>query len=465
MRRATLSLVVLAALSVALPQAAALIDPGTGTAYETTAVTVPMTFPVAGRVSMSDTYLVCRSGCARKHMGQDLMGAKMTPLVAAFDGYVSTFQRDGGSGNYLGITADRGPATGWTMLYLHVNNDTPGTDDGRGSAQWAFPGGIERGARVIAGQLVAWMGDSGNAESTGSHLHMELRKGSGWGGVVYNAYPSLLKARRLTAPTASGPHPDGSLMKHPSGALFVLEQSRKRPISPTVLAANGLALAAALPMTAAESLGYATLPPSSPRDGVVVRDPAGTTWLVHGGQRSKAGTTELQALHLDAPRVFPVSAADLARLPEAALPASPIYPGALVRVDGDPAVYAIGADGARHAVSGQALASHGLSGRDVALLPVTSPIEPPVEAPVEGEVPPVVGGGSVLDEIGVGEPLGLRDGTIVQTPSRRVAVISGGYARRLLDSRMVASYGYTGKPRLLVSDDLLAVYPTRALTA
>ncbi|MDP3711777.1 MAG: M23 family metallopeptidase [Mycobacteriales bacterium] len=465
MRRALLSLLALATLAGGAQTAQALVDPGTGTSYELTSVTVPMTFPVAGRVSFTDNYLVCRSGCTRKHMGQDLMGAKMTPLVAAFDGVVTTLQQDGGSGNYVGITADRGPAKGWTVLYLHVNNDTPGTDDGRGSAQWAFPKGIERGARVLAGQLVGWLGDSGNAESTGAHLHVELRKGTGWSGVVHNAYPSLIKARRLSAPTASGPHPDGSVVKHPTGALFVLEAGRKRPVTPTVLAARGLALSAAVPMTAAESLGYPTTTPLPLRDGTVVRDPAGTTWLVHAGSRSRAGRPALQALFLTDPRVFAVSDADLARLPEVPLPESPVYPGALVRVDGDPAVHRVGEDGALHAVSAQALASHGLSSRDVALLPAPElPLPEVLDVPVDELLPEGLRVAALLEALPVGDPLGLRDGTVVQTPSHKVAVISGGYVRRLYDSRMVASYGYSGRPRMLVSDALLATYPVRALT-
>lgn len=465
MRRVLLSLLAAATLAGGAQTAQALIDPATGTSYEMTTVVVPMTFPVAGRVSFTDNYLVCRSGCARKHMGQDLMGAKMTPLVAAFDGVVTTLQQDGGSGNYVGITADRGPAKGWTVLYLHVNNDTPGTDDGRGSAQWAFPKGIERGARVLAGQLVGWLGDSGNAEATGAHLHVELRKGTGWSGVVHNAYPSLIKARRLSAPTASGPHPDGTVVRHPTGALFVLEAGRKRPVTPTVLAARGLPLAAAVPMSAAESLGYPTVAPLPLRDGTVVRDPAGTTWLVHGGARSRAGTTDLQALFLTDPRVFAVSDADLVRLPEVPLPASPVYPGALVRVDGDPTVHRVGEDGALHAVSAQALASHGLSPRDVALLPAPAP-EPELPVPpVDEPLPEGLRVASLLEALPVGDPLGLRDGTVVQTPSHKVAVISGGYARRLHDSRMVASYAYTGRPRMLVPDALLSSYPLRALTA
>ncbi|MCW2614222.1 MAG: N-acetylmuramoyl-L-alanine amidase [Frankiales bacterium] len=444
MRLAALVLTAAALLAGAVP-ASAEVDPGTGTEYSTARVVVPMTFPVAGRVSYSDNWLACRSGCARMHMGQDLMGAKMLPLVAAFDGVVTSVRREteDGGGNWLTIASDRGPSAGWSAIYVHVNNDTPGTDDAKGTAAWSFPSGIERGSRVLAGQLVGWLGDSGNAEGTGPHLHVELRKGAGWGGVVHNAFPSLQAARRLTAPLPSGPHPDGSLMRHPSGALFLLDEGRKRPVSAQVLAVDGRTPLTAVAMTSAASLGYPTGPAVPPRDGAVVRDPRGTTWLVTGGQRVKAGFELLAGLGRLVPRVLPLGDVDLQRLPVADGVDGPLFPGALVRADGDPVVSLVDADGRLHPVVHPAvLASHGLSSADVAVLPADA-----------------------LEDSRWGSPLALRDGTLVQTPSHRVAVVSDGAARRLWDSRQVAAYGYVGRPRLAVPDALVDGLRSAALTA
>ncbi len=306
------------------PPASAAVDPGTGTVYELAPVVVPMLFPVLGPTSHSDVWLACRSGCARMHMGQDLMGPKMSPLVAAFDGVITSLSRSSGT---LVVTADRGRAAGWSAVYVHINNDTPGTDDGRGSDQYAVPAGLEVGSRVLAGQLVGWRGDSGNAEETGPHLHFELRKGSGWRGTVYNAHPSLVAAPVLRAPLASGPHPSGTLLRHPAGALFLLDGDVKRPVTPAVLDALGRPVATAVPMSSFESLSYRTGQPVVPRDGAVLRDPSGTTWLVTGGTRVKAPLPALAELGLTAPRVWPVSDADLAGLPVAEeLPATPAYP-------------------------------------------------------------------------------------------------------------------------------------------
>ena len=77
---------------------------------------------------------------------------------------------------------------GWETRYLHLNNDDPGTDNGRA---WGVADGIVPGARVDAGQLLGWVGDSGNAESTPPHLHLELIDPEG---VHANPFESLLLA-------------------------------------------------------------------------------------------------------------------------------------------------------------------------------------------------------------------------------------------------------------------------------
>jgi hypothetical protein len=139
---------------------------------------VRLTFPVLdGPVHYSDDFGACRSGCSRHHEGNDLMGQKLWREVAANDGVVTFVRSDasGNSGNMLEIT----DAKGWTYVYIHINNDTPGTDDGANPAKWRFFPGIKLGAHVKAGQPVAYMGDSGNAEGTAPHLHFELHTPDG----------------------------------------------------------------------------------------------------------------------------------------------------------------------------------------------------------------------------------------------------------------------------------------------
>ena len=159
-----------------------------------------ITFPVIGPVQYSDTYGAPRSG-DRTHAGQDLMGSKMQELVAASDGTVTYLTiPEAPYGYMLTITDDEG----WSYHYIHINNDTPGTDDGQASPEHVFAPGIERGARVEAGQLVAYMGDSGNAEGTAPHVHFEMEDPSG---LNVNPYRALQEATVLTSAKQAEPSP------------------------------------------------------------------------------------------------------------------------------------------------------------------------------------------------------------------------------------------------------------------
>jgi hypothetical protein len=144
-------------------------------------------FPVDGPHTLTDTFGAPRSG-GRVHEGVDILADKMVPLVSAVDGVVHLItmeERDWGFGVFIR------DADGYSYRYIHVNNDTPGTDDGQGGALYAFPATIFRGAKVSRGQLVGWVGDSGNAENVTPHLHFEVRTRNG---VAIDPYPSLLLA-------------------------------------------------------------------------------------------------------------------------------------------------------------------------------------------------------------------------------------------------------------------------------
>ncbi|MDJ0953126.1 MAG: M23 family metallopeptidase [Acidimicrobiia bacterium] len=131
-----------------------------------------MYFPVVGDNHYSDTFGAPR-GSGRVHHGVDIMAAKMTPVVAVADGTVGWMHDDQG-GNCCAMSLRHDD--GYESWYIHLNNDTPGTDDGKG---WGFAPGIESGAHVFAGQLIGWVGDSGNAEHVSPHLHFELHDPNG----------------------------------------------------------------------------------------------------------------------------------------------------------------------------------------------------------------------------------------------------------------------------------------------
>ncbi|CAN5173988.1 hypothetical protein BH18ACT5_BH18ACT5_17780 [soil metagenome] len=152
-------------------------------------------FPVVGGpLTFIDDFSQARSG-GRTHGATDIMalGVKGYPVVAAADGVISWI---GGSCCYLAI--DHGG--GYETWYIHRNNDNPGTDDGLG---WGIADGVTRGTVVTQGQLIGWVGDSGNAETVGPHLHFEIRLND----VPINPYQYLLTAPHLTAPGGSAAAP------------------------------------------------------------------------------------------------------------------------------------------------------------------------------------------------------------------------------------------------------------------
>lgn len=154
-----------------------------------------MVFPlISDREPLYDSFDDCRSGCNRTHGAIDIMRPKMIPVVAAADGVVSWMGTvEEGNCCYLFIDHPGDYKTG----YIHLNNDTEGTDDGLGNG---IAEGITEGTVVRKGQLIGWVGDSGNAEYAGSHLHFEIRYyGNGFEERI-NPYPYLLTATILTEP-------------------------------------------------------------------------------------------------------------------------------------------------------------------------------------------------------------------------------------------------------------------------
>lgn len=150
-------------------------------------------FPVVGDVSYTDTFGDAR-GSGRSHEGQDLLADKMQEIVAVDSGVLTIVTWPQPSyGYYIKLTAD----DGWSYSYVHINNDTPGTDDGAAVRDDVYGPGIEAGARVERGQLLAFVGDSGNAEHTGSHLHFEMRDAEG---NLVNPMASLDAAEHVDQP-------------------------------------------------------------------------------------------------------------------------------------------------------------------------------------------------------------------------------------------------------------------------
>jgi murein DD-endopeptidase MepM/ murein hydrolase activator NlpD len=145
----------------------------------------------------SSTFGASRSG-GRHHQGNDLMAPKLTHVYAAASGIVTVIDTHSSAGRYVEIQHQ----AGWTTRYLHLNNDDPGTDNGR--ADWALTivPGLVVGSHVEAGQHIGYVGDSGNAEWTGSHTHFELANEGGEVDpypILKDAYARAMASRAATA--------------------------------------------------------------------------------------------------------------------------------------------------------------------------------------------------------------------------------------------------------------------------
>ena len=130
--------------------------------------------PLMGPARVTSQFGALRDGGARRHHGIDLPAPKMTPVVAAASGEVA-WVADGAAGTRccaIAITHE----DGWKSIYLHLNNDTFGTDDGSGRG---VAPGLRTGDPINAGQVIGYVGDSGNAENAAPHLHFELHMPDG----------------------------------------------------------------------------------------------------------------------------------------------------------------------------------------------------------------------------------------------------------------------------------------------
>lgn len=157
------------------------------------AETRSIVFPVLGSTSYRDDFGDPRSG-GRTHEGNDIFAPKMRPLVAAVAGTIRSVAYPEPSYGYAIVLEDE---EGYGYWYLHINNDTPGTDDHNGGGFYAYAPDMQRRLPVTAGQLIGWVGDSGNAETTSPHLHFEIHQPDG---TPISPYQSLRNATRIGKP-------------------------------------------------------------------------------------------------------------------------------------------------------------------------------------------------------------------------------------------------------------------------
>jgi hypothetical protein len=152
-------------------------------------------FPVVGPVTYINDFGAPRPGGA--HQGNDLMAAKRSPAVAAEAGTVKYWTTSRAAGCMLYLYGE----SGTVYYYIHLNNDLTLKNDNRGKCVKNVAYTVKNGARVAAGQQIAYVGDSGDANGIASHLHFEVHPG---GGRAVSPYPYLQKAYKLLFSAKAG---------------------------------------------------------------------------------------------------------------------------------------------------------------------------------------------------------------------------------------------------------------------
>jgi murein DD-endopeptidase MepM/ murein hydrolase activator NlpD len=147
-------------------------------------------FPVVGTTSYSDDFGAPRAGGA--HQGIDILAARRAPAVAVEAGTVKFWTTSANAGCMLYLHG----VSGTTYLYIHLNNDLTAHNDNQGTcvAGTSYAPGLQDGARVAAGQLIGYVGDSGDANGIHPHLHFEVHPNDG---AAVDGYPYLRKAQPL----------------------------------------------------------------------------------------------------------------------------------------------------------------------------------------------------------------------------------------------------------------------------
>jgi murein DD-endopeptidase MepM/ murein hydrolase activator NlpD len=154
-------------------------------------------FPVLGRTQLTNSFGDPRGQGA--HEGEDIMAPRKAPALAAEAGRVKFHTGSSRAGCMLYLYGD----SGTKYMYIHLNNDLTMTNDNRGTCVQgvAFARGLKDGQRVLAGQPVGFVGDSGDANGISPHLHFEMHPG---GGAAVAPYPHLRVAKRLLFYAAQG---------------------------------------------------------------------------------------------------------------------------------------------------------------------------------------------------------------------------------------------------------------------
>ena len=218
-----------------------------------------ITFPVAGPVMYSNDFGACRDGCRRAHRGNDLIGDRLQPILAMHDGVIDHLV-DHPTAGYGVVIRD---SEGYEYHVYHMNNDTPGTDDGADGGAWRFAAGIGPERRV------------GPVSSS-----------AGWATAATRSGRCRMPTSRSTTPTVTAIDPYWSLRIAQRARGTAASPGRSRhPPRPAAWTTAGRLLTPRRPMPGGwlPARGDRWLTPARRRRGADVGRPA----RVHAGRRCR----------------------------------------------------------------------------------------------------------------------------------------------------------------------------------
>jgi murein DD-endopeptidase MepM/ murein hydrolase activator NlpD len=135
--------------------------------------------PVAGVAvsSLSDSFDEGRDG-GRTHRALDILAPRGTPVLAADDGKILRVRPNTLGGNTVYATDPSG-----RVVYYYAHLD-------------AYRSGLAEGATVSRGDVLGYVGTTGNAPKDTPHLHFQVMSmpanGKYWDGEPINPYPLFL---------------------------------------------------------------------------------------------------------------------------------------------------------------------------------------------------------------------------------------------------------------------------------
>lgn len=135
---------------------------GAGQISITHARRAALLFPVPGRGRrhIQSLFGASRSSGRREHQGIDIFAPRGTPVVAASDGFISSTSPNELGGNVVWLWDS---ARRHTLYYAHLDRHA-----------------VSPGQRVRKGDVVGFVGNTGNARPTAPHLHFGIyRRGRG----------------------------------------------------------------------------------------------------------------------------------------------------------------------------------------------------------------------------------------------------------------------------------------------